>query len=183
MGGTVIVMVEGVFWCLRLEPSDLAGTLVRRHLFYLLDYVTPSRKYLIGDRKENINWFGEMHRYVSQFLVFRFFERKTLLDHTPKPHDPFFADFAAEIAVFGWKPWILSIVGGANCQNLRFSVENRGFWLKTTDFGRKLRIMVKNYGLWSKTVDFRQKLRILQFLSLKLQNCLLVFSPERGSKG
>ena len=77
-----------------------------------------------------------------------------------------------------------------------FAAENCGLWSKTADYGQKPQIMVKNCGFWSntadyrqklqilsKTVDFSQKLRILQFLSLKLQNCLLVFSPERGSKG
>ena len=76
-----------------------------------------------------------------------------------------------------------------------FAAENCRLWSKTADYGQKLdygwklQIMVENWGLWSKTTDFGRKLwilvenQILQFLSLKLQNCLLVFSPERGSKG
>ena len=39
---------------------------LRRHLFYLLDYVTTSEKFQIGDREKNKNknWLGEMYRYV-----------------------------------------------------------------------------------------------------------------------
>ena len=61
-------------------------------------------------------------------------------------------------------------------RKLQIMVENSGLWSKTMDYGQKHR-------LWSKTTDFSQNPWILQFLSLKLQNCLLVSSPERGSKG
>ena len=75
-------------------------------------------------------------------------------------------------------------------------VENHGLWLKTMDYGQKLWILVENHGLWSKTadygrklwimvktMDFSQKLWILQFLSLKLQNCLLVSVQREDPKG
>ena len=54
-------------------------------------------------------------------------------------------------------------------------------WPKTADF--ELWVGLTGQNLQFKTADFGQKPWILQFLSLKLQNCLLVFSPERGSKG
>ena len=90
-----------------------------------------------------------------------------------------FADFAAETV----KIRDFQLKTEDYGPKLRILVENHGLWLKTADYGKKPWIMVENCGLWSKTTDFSQKPQILQFLSLKLQNCLLVFSPERGSKG
>ena len=66
-----------------------------------------------------------------ELLVFRFFERKTLLDQRPKADDPVFAvfaDFAAENCGFRKSGWGLG-------QKLQFSAENHGFQPKTMVFG------------------------------------------------
>ena len=75
---------------------------------------------------------------------------------------PTFVDFAAEICSFH---------------------QIHGFPSKTTVFSQNHRFQGSESMIFMKTAVFSQKLWILQFLSLKLENSLLVFSLERGSKG
>ena len=123
-------------------------------------------------------------------LVFRFFERKTLLDHWPKPHDPVFYGFCGFCS---WKPQFLikwvglrskTTVFGLGSSHiwklhwkLWFSAENctknHSFWLKTMVFGLgssyfwkphwKPWFLAKNCGFWLGSSHFWKP----QFLVLK----------------
>ena len=74
--------------------------------------------------------------------------------------------------------WILGRAKVKNCKNhgfcqkLQFLTKNMVFSQKST----KTMVLTKNHG-------FQPKPQILQFFSLKLQHCWLVFGPERGTKG
>ena len=83
------------------------------------------------------SWPHLVRRKFFNLLVFRFFERKTLLDHWPKAHDAFFADFAAENRGFqcGFQMWEeprpKTVVFS---QKPQFSARNCGFQPETAVF-------------------------------------------------
>ena len=118
---------------------------------------------------------------------------------------------SAKTVDFIQNPWILAKSPHILCgfefktrkllissQNPLISAKSHGFWVelrsesrKTTDFGQKF---VDFDGFWvelksesAKTADFSQKSTdfadFVWFLSLKLENCWLILSPEKGSKG
>ena len=87
-------------------------------------------------------------------LVFRFFERKTLLDRTPKPHDPFLRisqlnpQFSAENRRFR-RLWV-----GPTVKIHGFRLKTADFQQKTVDFFAENCKFHENHGFWPKTMDF-----------------------------